>query len=135
MEQTRIGEIVWIQTSPRAIRVRAVVDHTAAGDYAWSPTERGETLCFSVATKPGTTKLQGLVDGVRFFSEWELKEVSVCRQGANPDCKFHILKGALEKWRIEVFADTTFTAGMAFARIGCASIRSARWARADAEGG
>lgn len=91
-DQIKIGEVVWIQKSPQAIRVRAIVDRNEAADYAWSLIEKGETLCFSVAAKKGTARVQALVDGAHFYDRWELEEVSVCRRGANPDCKFRIVR-------------------------------------------
>lgn len=92
-EQVKIGEVVWIQKSSRAVRVRAVLDDNEAADYAWKLIESGEVRAFSVAAVRGTARVQGVVEGAVFFDRWKLEEVSVCRRGANPDCQFSIYRG------------------------------------------
>lgn len=89
LEEARIGEITMVHKQPHAVLVRAVIDDSLAGDAAWEKIVCGEARCFSVG--PANGKLKGIVDGDKFFDEWTLKEVSVCFQGANPDCVFEVL--------------------------------------------
>lgn len=90
-EKLRIGEIVWISKSRESIRIRAVLDdNSEPADYAWKLILNGETRCLSVLAKNGHTA--AIVDGAKFYDTWELGEVSVCRRGANPDCKFRIVR-------------------------------------------
>ena len=95
-----IGEVVYLRKSRSEIYVRAVINNNLAGDYAWSFIKSGEARCFSVAVQQNDYRLQAEVDDVKFFDRWTLKEVSVCREGANPDCHFEIFeKGATWPFR------------------------------------
>jgi hypothetical protein len=88
---TPIGEVTLIRKRAEDIFVHAVIGASEAADHAWDLIERGETRAFSGASAPGA-RVQGIVDGKTFYDEWTLKEVSVCRAGANPDCHFEIFK-------------------------------------------
>jgi hypothetical protein len=48
----------------------------------------GEVAAFSVGSK--WADLVAEVDGVRYFRSWTLKEVSIVRTPANPDCSLRI---------------------------------------------
>jgi hypothetical protein len=89
---TPIGEVVHVRKCPLQIYVRAIVHHGPAGDYAWEMIESGELRAFSGAAVQESWKLDGIVDGVSFYKNWTLREVSICREGANPDCWFDIYK-------------------------------------------
>lgn len=96
LEQLKIGEIVLVRKSEQGIYVIAVIDEgTHAGDDAWKLIESGKALCFSVGGESRSFRLRGVVDGHRYYDRWRLKEVSVCRKGANPDCTFSIYHGAM----------------------------------------
>jgi hypothetical protein len=85
-----IGSVFHFRKSSAKIYVRATIDEgRAAADYAWKLIQLRELTCLSVATENGA-QIDAVVDGVRFYKAWRLKEVSVCRQGANPDCRFAI---------------------------------------------
>ena len=90
MSDSKIGEIVWLKKTADAIWVRAVIDHSLAGDHAWKLIRSGETRAFSTAAVESSIRLKGIVDGHRFFDRWLLKEVSVCRAGACPGATFDI---------------------------------------------
>jgi hypothetical protein len=87
---TPIGEVVLIRKRAEDIFVHAIVGESEAADYAWDLIERGETRAFSGAAASGAG-VQGVVDDKTFYDEWRLKEVSVCRTGANADCVFEIM--------------------------------------------
>jgi hypothetical protein len=79
-----VGEIVMLRRSPREIYcIAALHDNNLAADYAWSLVEQGELRAFSVASSQ--SRIDGSVLGTRFYGEWKLKEISLCRAGANPD--------------------------------------------------
>jgi hypothetical protein len=86
-----IGEIVLLRRSPREIYVIAAFhDDNLAADYAWSLVEQGELPAFSVASVQGSSTVAGSVLGTKFYSSWQLAEVSLCRSGANPDARAEI---------------------------------------------
>jgi hypothetical protein len=91
-EEGSIGEVVMLRRSPREVYIVAALhDGNLAADYAWSLVEQGELRAFSVASAPSTPhRIDGAVLGTRFVGEWTLGEVSLCRQGANPDCRAEI---------------------------------------------
>lgn len=91
LESARIGEVVALQKSKEAVTVRAILDDSLAADAAWGLIESGKARCFSVAVLEGSDKMKGVVDGNLYFDQWELREVSVCFKGANPDCYFSIV--------------------------------------------
>jgi len=84
--EMKIGEIFYARKSTSQIFIKAHVFHNEAGDYAWKLIESGEARCFSGAAAGKSLRLSGVVAHHRFFAQWELSEVSVCPQGANPDC-------------------------------------------------
>jgi len=88
-----IGEVFFIRRSDAAVYVRAVIFDNDAGDYAWSLIRSGDLGCFSGAAARDGMKIQGVVDGKAFYDEWRLREVSICRRGANPDSIFEIWDG------------------------------------------
>lgn len=89
-----IGEAVLVRKREREIFVIcSILEGNEAADHCWDLIERGETLSFSGAADTEGLRLQGHVDGKRFFDEWRLKEISICRAGANPDCYFEIFRG------------------------------------------
>jgi hypothetical protein len=88
LEKLRIGELVLVHKSEKYVVVEAVLDNSDAADHAWSFVEKGEARCLSVAS--ADAKLVGVVDDVKFYDQWRLTEVSVCRAGANPDAIFHV---------------------------------------------
>lgn len=85
-----IGEIFHIRKRETEVYVIGRLYENEAADHAWCLIERGETLCFSGAASPGSTHLQGISQGVKFYDRWTLGEVSICPKGANPDCTFSI---------------------------------------------
>lgn len=83
-----IGEIYHLRKSPRGVYMRAALfDHIAAR-YAEGLIRKGETRCLSVGHDGQA--LLAEVDGLKFYSNWKLKEISICRSGANADCYFEI---------------------------------------------
>jgi hypothetical protein len=82
-----IGEVVMLRRSPREIYIIAALhDGNLAADFAWSLVEQGDLRAFSVASIPGSGTVDGSVFGTKFYGSWQLAEVSLCRNGANPDC-------------------------------------------------
>lgn len=91
-EQIKIGDVVWVQKSASAIRVRAIVDETLAGDHVWQLIESGEVRAFSAAATDDSFQCSAVVEGNRYFDRWKLLEVSVCRSGACPGATFEIFR-------------------------------------------
>ena len=88
-----IGAVFHVEKSDSRLYVRARLFAGPAADYAWKLITSGETLSFSGAALPGSTTAEAEVDGVKFYSNWTLGEVSICRKGANPDCWAQIFNG------------------------------------------
>lgn len=88
-ERLRIGELVAILRDADQIVVRAVVDHTPAGDHAWRLISGGLARCFSVGAVDCDHAHQ--IEGVTFVQRWTLAEVSVCVEGANPEGRFVVV--------------------------------------------
>jgi hypothetical protein len=88
LKSLRIGEVVHLSKSPHSVFIRATIDHSRAGDATWRLIQDGTLKCLSVGTR--NSKLQGCVEGVRYIDTWELEELSVCKTGANADCRFEI---------------------------------------------
>lgn len=86
-----IGEVFHVRKRPTEIYIRADLFDNEAADYAWKLVESGDFRCLSVGGG-GRFHVQGVVDGITYYDQWELTEVSICRKGANPDCYFEILK-------------------------------------------
>jgi len=89
-----IGEVFYVRRSGTKVYVRAALFDNDAADYAWSLIQCGDLRCFSGAAARDGLKIQGVVDGKTFYDEWRLREVSICRKGANPDSIFEIWDGA-----------------------------------------
>jgi hypothetical protein len=86
-----VGEIVMVRRSPREIYViGALHDNSPASDYAWELVQQGTLKAFSGAAEPGSATAVGSVLDVKFYGQWTLSEVSLCLQGANPDCRTEI---------------------------------------------
>lgn len=85
-----IGECYYISKSDTRVYVRAALHDNEVGRHAWDLIRKGELRCFSGAGSKLHT--QGIVDGKTFYDAWTLSEVSICRQGANPDSVFEILR-------------------------------------------
>ncbi|TGQ15922.1 hypothetical protein [Mesorhizobium sp. M00.F.Ca.ET.217.01.1.1] len=86
-----IGQVYFLRKSSRGVYMRAALfDHFAA-KYAEDLIRKGEMQCLSIAHEQGSTLLAE-VDGIRFWSDWTLKEISICRAGANPDCSFELYR-------------------------------------------
>jgi hypothetical protein len=93
-----IGEVVSLRLSQGEIYIRAEIFKSSAADYAWELIKSGELQCLSAGSTQH--KVQGVVEGIKFISSWRLREVSICRKGANPDARFEVL-GALHdrRWK------------------------------------
>jgi hypothetical protein len=85
----RIGEVVHVRTRVGEVYIQASIDDTAAGKFAWDMIERGELRCLSVGAT--NERIQAEVEGVTFVERWTLKEVSVCRRGANADARLEVI--------------------------------------------
>ncbi len=84
-----IGQVSLVRLSCHKVFIRGSIFETgAAADHAWALIEKGDVRAVSVLSRE--RRLESIVDDVRFVSEWECLEVSVCREGANTDCKFEI---------------------------------------------
>lgn len=84
-----IGDVTLVRRGERDIYVQADIHENPAGNYAWRLIQDGELATLSVGA--ADMHLQAEVDGVKFYDRWRLKEVSICRNGANPDCVFEVL--------------------------------------------
>jgi len=85
-EQAEIGLVYGIEKTAAALKFKAVLHDSLAADHAWKLIESGEVRCVSIGhLQSPATKIRGAVDGVKFYDEWVLRELSLCRQGANPD--------------------------------------------------
>lgn len=93
-DHTPLGEVFFVRRSDNKIYIRGQIFHNDAADYLWALIQTGDLRCFSGAAAPDGLKLQGIADGKTFYGEWRLREVSVCRKGANPDARFTIWDGA-----------------------------------------
>jgi HK97 family phage prohead protease len=86
-----IGDVTLVRRDRRHIYIQASINENESGDYAWKLIEDGELKALSVGSNDG--QVQAEVDGVVFIDRWTLREVSIVRRGANPDCWFEIYKG------------------------------------------
>ncbi len=96
----RIGDVVLIRKSVREVYCRAMVyENNAAADYAWKLIQDGTVRCFSISSADDQFRhVQGVVDGITFYDRWRLREVSICRKGANPDCVSEIDERIAAPW-------------------------------------
>lgn len=86
MGRAGIGEVVAIAKSAGSIWARAIIHQTGyAADYAWKLIEAGEVACFSVSALQDKMTP---VDGMRCQTAWRLREISICRRGADADAFF-----------------------------------------------
>ncbi|RVD68417.1 MAG: hypothetical protein E5V62_19045 [Mesorhizobium sp.] len=85
-----LGSVFYIRRTAREVYVRAALFDNTAARYAKDLIVSGKLRCFSGASKAESMKLQGVVNGTRFYSAWTLREVSICQNGANPDCHFEV---------------------------------------------
>ncbi|RVD72931.1 MAG: hypothetical protein E5V62_02985 [Mesorhizobium sp.] len=85
-----IGQVYHLRKSPSGIymRARLFADHIGAR-YAEELIRKGDVQCLSIAHAAGS-KLLAVVDGTKFWGDWTLKEISICREGANDGCRFEI---------------------------------------------
>lgn len=90
---TPIGEVFYCRKTEKKIYVRAALYHNEAADYAWGLILKGELRAFSGAPQADGLKLQGIVEGKKFYSVWRLGEVSIAKRGANPDSIFEVWNG------------------------------------------
>ena len=90
LDQLQIGEVFLFRKSASQVIIRARVEDTAAGNYAWRLIENHEFAALSVNCAERV--LQGVVNGVKFFSNWRVTEISICKRGKNPDCVFWIVE-------------------------------------------
>jgi len=88
-----LGQVFYIRANASKVYIRAQIFDTDAGDYAWNLIQCGDLRAFSGAAARDSMKLQGVVEKKKFYSEWRLGEVSICRKGANPDSIFEIWDG------------------------------------------
>jgi HK97 family phage prohead protease len=84
-----IGMVTQVRKSPKSLFIRAVLNDDRAADRAWDLICAGELQAFSVGSEHGTDVIVE-VDGVKYVREWTLKEVSIVRTPANPDCWLRI---------------------------------------------
>ena len=83
-----IGQVTFMTKTPKQISISAVLFNNAGGDFAWSQFESGELNGLSCAYDESDAHLLAVVDGVRFYNRWTIKEVSVARNPLNDDCHF-----------------------------------------------
>jgi hypothetical protein len=88
-----IGSVFYVRKTENKVYVRAALADNEAANDAWSLIVRGELRAFSGAALADGLKLQGVVEGTKFYDEWRLGEVSIARKGANPDCVFEVWNG------------------------------------------
>ena len=87
-----IGVVTLVRKRDREIYVIGTIfEKNEAADYAWSMILDGSVRCLSVGAR--VQRVQGIVDGIKFIDRWSVNEISICRQGANGDCRFEIYEG------------------------------------------
>jgi hypothetical protein len=86
----RIGETISLMKTPLGLFIEASIDETPGGRFAWELMCRGQAKALSI--NAAALEIASLVDSIRFVSHWRLNEVSVCRCGADPAAKFHIIR-------------------------------------------
>jgi hypothetical protein len=88
-ELGQIGDVTVVSKYPDKVVIHGWVWNNPAGDRAWALIESGEMRALSV----GATSVQAtVVDGVTYCDRWLLREVSIVRRPANPDCWLKISK-------------------------------------------
>jgi hypothetical protein len=89
---SQIGEVVWVQKSKSGIYVRATLDPDEAGERAFELVRSGEIRCLSISMYD-TDYVMKECDGLRYFTRWRLKEVSLCPKGLNPEAFCRVYDG------------------------------------------
>jgi hypothetical protein len=85
-----VGEVTLVRTSKTEVYIQAALNNSAAADYAWALIENGEVRALSVGWNP--ISVQAEVDKITFYDRWSIREISMVRTGANPDCRFEIFE-------------------------------------------
>jgi HK97 family phage prohead protease len=84
----QIGEVVVVTKDAKRIIIEAMLWDTPAAVYAWKLIQSGAIRALSA----GSTSIRKTqVTNVVFFEKWLLREVSVCRTPANPNCVLEVL--------------------------------------------
>lgn len=81
-----IGEVVLVRKRAAELYCQCLLFDNEAGNYAWTLIEAGKLISLSAAAEPQSLKLQATVDGIKFYDQWRLAEISLCERGANADC-------------------------------------------------
>jgi len=89
LESLAIGEVYSCVRTRDTVAICACVYPTRAGDRAWELILSREARALSVAIT--NERLRGVVDGVRYFDQWRLAEVSIVRAAANSECSLYVL--------------------------------------------
>ncbi len=77
----KIGDVVWALKTQRGLFIRAVIDDSGeAANAAWDMAQSGKFKALSGAASDCGLQLRGVVDAVKYYAQWYLKEVSMCRQ-------------------------------------------------------
>jgi len=95
----KIGDVVWLAKCESGIFIRAVLDDSRAADAAWELIESGEykSLSRGGLGRYAHNKKRGVVNGVTYWERWKLGEVSICQEGANPDCQFAVFDESIRQ--------------------------------------
>lgn len=83
-KQGAVGEIFEATCSDEGVYIKAAIWNTKAGDHAWRLVQDGTLKELSIAARDGSSTLNGVVRGVRYYDKWALSEVSLCPKGACP---------------------------------------------------
>lgn len=87
-----IGTVFYVRRSPACLYMRACLHDHFAAKYAEKLIKNGTVSCLSIAPVRGNSTPLATVDGIRFFSAIKLAEVTICREGANPDARFEVYR-------------------------------------------
>jgi phage head maturation protease len=85
----QIGDVTLVSKYPDKIVIHGWVWDNPAADHAWALIQSGEMRALSVGA---TSTQKTVVDGVTYCDRWQLREVSIVRTPANPDCVFEIYR-------------------------------------------
>lgn len=93
--KVQVGEVTCVAKSVHGIGVVCEIFHTPEANIVWNEIVSGRARCFSgAADQKNFSHPVKFPDGKSIYCRWQLAEVSVCPQGANPDCTFSILRNA-----------------------------------------
>jgi hypothetical protein len=98
----QIGEVTALIKSDQLIEVRCEIYRTRAADEIWKEIEAGRALSFSGGTNWKNTSRELVMKEGAVHTDWELKEVSVCYRGANPDSVFRIVRNRSESRPVRI---------------------------------